>query len=368
MENTAKENKSQLIHKTKVIRFDDLVDRFKEKGDNLAKNPYYVRDILDLSFSVLEKLEELRRKKLVRLDLEIPRELAKLLGSNKVMRVSGIIRQTETKAIANLLHELKPSGFKKLSKVKNISFTALDTLEAVLLDQKLTEISEKVNDIDAKLDAQNRGALISALEQMKELSLIRDPETRRSKILFIQDRLNLCEHLYNDLYENKWHAYAALKEKFAASTFTNKSELIEMCQIGQQIPGLLEPVILCKIGQIKCCEIQEEFSLVQEKAMKLSYYVAGKLEAFKDEFNHQTWDIDKYKNITDFSREKTIAGIKDQILLPNEHMEYLLNSTLSFVLTVPEEISYSSGTPVSIGFFGKIWLWLKNLFSRFVVL
>jgi hypothetical protein len=365
--------RKQEVEKTRVLSFSDLLHKLKEKSKALARNPKYVKDLLRRVYSVVEKLEKLRRKKIVRIDLEIPRELAKKLGSGKVMEVDGIIRQTGEAAVANLLREIRPSGFKKISKVKNISFTALDTLEAVLVDRKLTDISEKVDDIDGKLDAQRRGALKSALQQMKELSMIQNPDIKRNKILLVQDRLNQCEHMFDEMYGNKWQRLEALKEKSEKSTFSNKGKLKDMCEIGEQLPVLLEPVILCKIGQVKLFEMQGEFTLAQEKAFDLAGYVAEKLETFKKEFSARSLENLKYKNVTDFNRPKTIAGLKDRLEEPNELMEYLLNTTLSFVLTVPEDTSPGPADengkdqgplyPVKLNWWRRFMQWLKRLFA-----
>jgi hypothetical protein len=327
--------------KTKVVRFEDLVRKLREKAAALARNPNYVKEKLNRVYKLLERLDQLHRKKMVRLDLEIPRELAKKLGSSKVLRVDGIIRQSVDTAIDSLLLEARPSGFKRLAQVKNISFMALDTLEAVIVDRRLEDIAEKVANIDAKLDAQNRGVLKSALDQMKELGMIRDPETKKNKLLFVQDRLNQCDHLFNELYQAKWQRYQFLKEKFESSTFSNKSELKEMCEIGEQLPAFLEPVLLCKVGQVKLYEMQQEFALAQDKAFEMAAFAAEKLEQFKDEFSLVSLENKNYKNITDFNPEKTLAALKDRLLHPNEHMEYLLNTILSFVLTVPEEVTES---------------------------
>lgn len=369
--------KRQPVDKTRVLSFSDLIHKLKERSISLAKNPKYVKDILDHMYSVVEKLEKLRRKKLIRIDLEVPRALVKQLGTNKIMHVDGVIRQTGEAAIANLLKDIRPSGFKKLTKVKNISFTALDTLEAVLLDRKLNDISEKLDDIDARLDAQHRGSLKSALQQMKELSMLQNPEIKRSKILLVQDRLNQCEHLFDQMYMNKWQRLEPLKEKSEKSTFSNKSKIQEMCEIGEQLPLLLEPVILCKIGQIKCYEMQNEFTLAQENAFALAGYVADKLESYKKELDGLALEKIKYKNVTDFNRARTVAGLKERLQEPNELMEYLLNTTLGFVLTVPEEeysthsatvkeddwTSIDSSTQ-TLNWWQRFLRWLKGLFVK----
>ncbi|MCP5052607.1 MAG: hypothetical protein GY940_35895 [bacterium] len=361
MEQEKKEKKEQLVVKTKVLRYNDLVHKLKDKAKSLSKNPNYNKEVLKQLSNLLEKLDQLRRKKRIRINLEIPRELARRLGNNSVLQVDGIIRQTVDVAIDQLVLNSRPSGAQKLLQVKNISFMALDTMEAILLDRKLTDISEKVDSIDAKLDAQHKGTLKSAMEQMKELTSIRNPDTRKNKIPLIQDRLSFCEHLFIERYENKWQNYITLNGKFEKSTFSNKSKLKEMCQIGQQFPELMEPVILCKVGQVKLYQMQQEFSLALEKAFELADFVAGKLEDFKTEFSAASLESKNYKNIADFNRAKTITMIKEQLIGANEHMEHLLNTTISFVLTIPEEVSKYTGNSKKIK---KDNAWSMNMDQR----
>jgi hypothetical protein len=352
----------KLVSKTKVVRFENLVDKLKKKAKALSTNPRYVKEALNTVYSVLEKLEKLKRKKFLQVELKIPGELAEKLGKSKILRVGEMIKQGENHSLAKLLVETKPSNVKKFLKTKNIAFKTVDLMESVLLDLKLEEITGKVEEINGKLDAQNKGALKSAVQQMKELPLIQNPEIRKSKILFIQDKLSLCEHIFSELYESKWKKYTRLKSNFEKSVISNKKELKEMCEIGEKLPGELEPIILCKVGQVKLSEMQEEFVLAQEKAFDAAKYVSEKLEDFKNEFSELSLDHknENYKNPADFNKKKTLLKLKDQLVESNEYIEYLLNTTISFALTVPEEVSVE---PVeSKGFLSKILSWLKRVF------
>ncbi|UCH95936.1 MAG: hypothetical protein JSV88_03575 [Candidatus Aminicenantes bacterium] len=352
----------KLADKTEVVRFQDLVDKLKKKAKDLSTNPRYVKDTLNLTYSVLEKLEKLKQKKFVQVELRIPEELVEKLGKGKIFRVGEIIKQKENHSLVKLLVETKPSNVKKLLKTRNIAFKTVDLMESLLLDQKLEEIIGKVEEIDRKLDAQNKGALKSAVRQMKELPLIQNPDTRKSKILFIQDKLSHCEHVLGELYESNWYRYKALKSNFEKSLISNRKELKEMCEIGEKLPGELEPIILCKFGQVKLYEMQEEFVLAQEKAFDTVKYVSEKLEDFKNEFSESSLDRknENYKNPADFNKKKTLLKLKDQLVEPNEYIEYLLNTTLSFAMTVPEEVSVEGGE--SKGFWSKIFSWIKRLF------
>jgi hypothetical protein len=361
--------------KTKVVRFEDLVDKLKKKAKTLSTNPGYVKETLNNVYSVLEKLEKLKRKKFLQVELKIPGELAEKLGKGKILRVGEIIQQGEKHSLAKLLVETKPSNVKKFLKTKNIAFKTVDLMESVLLDQKLEDITGKVEEIDGKLDAQNKGALKSAVQQMKELPLIQNPDTRKSKILFIQDKLSHCEHVFSELYESKWKQYTRLKSNFEKSVISNKKELKEMCEIGEKLPGELEPIILCKVGQVKLYEMQEEFILAQEKAFDAVKYVSEKLEDFKKGVAPPTHSRSARRrsfggviskiifycmHLKDINKKKTLLKLKDRLVESNEYIEYLLNTTLSFALTVPEEVSVEPGERKS--FLSKILAWLKKVF------
>jgi hypothetical protein len=348
--------------KTKVVRFEDLVDKLRKKAKALSTNPGYAKKALNNVYSVLEELERLKRKKFLQVELKIPTELAEKLGKGKILRVGEILQKGENHSLAKLLVETKPSNVKKFLKTKNIAFKTVDLMESVLLDQKLDDITGKVEEIDGKLDAQNRGALKSAVQQMKELPLIQNPDTRKSKILFIQDKLSHCEHVFSELYETKWKQYTQLKSKFEKSVISNKKELKEMCEIGEKLPGELEPIILCKVGQVKLYEMQEEFVLAQEKAFDTAKYVSEKLEDFKNEFSERSLENknENYKNPADLNKKKTLLKLKDRLGESNEYIEYLLNTTLSFALTVPEEVAVEPAKKK--GFWSKILSWLKRVF------
>jgi len=367
----------KLTGKTKVVRFEDLVDKLKKKAKALSTNPRYVKEALNNVYSVLEELEKLKRKKFLQVELKIPVELAEKLGKGKILRVGEIIQQGENHSLAKLLVETKPSNVKKFLKTKNIAFKTVDLMESLLLDQKLEDITEKVEEIDGKLDAQNKGALKSAVQQMKELSLIQNPDTRKSKILFIQDKLSHCEHVFSELYESKWKRYTRLKSNFEKSVISNKKELKEMCEIGEKLPGDMEPIILCKVGQVKLYEMQEEFILAQEKAFDAVKYVSKKLEDFKKGVAPPTHSrsarsrsfggvISKAwffcMHIKNISKEKTLLKLKDRLVEANEYIEYLLNTTLSFALTVPEEVAVEPAKRKN--FLSKIISWLKRVFSK----
>jgi hypothetical protein len=389
----------KLTGKTKVVKFEDLVEKLKKKAKALSTNPRYVKEALNNVYSVLEELEKLKRKKFLQVELKIPGELAEKLGKGKILRVGEIIQLGENQSLAKLLVETKPSNVKKFLKTKNIAFMTVDLMESVLLNQKLEDITGKVEEIDGKLDAQNKGALKSAVQQMKELPLIKNPDTRKSKILFIQDKLSHCEHVFSELYESKWKRYTRLKSNFEKSVISNKKELKEMCEIGEKLPGDLEPIILCKVGQVKLYEMQEEFVLAQEKAFEATKYVGEKLEEFKNEFSERPLDHknENDKNPADFNKKgvappthsrsarcrsfggfiskvyffcmhlkdinkkKTFLKLKDQLVEANEYIEYLLNTTLSFALTVPEEVAVEPAKRK--GFWSKILSWLKKVFS-----
>ena len=98
------------------------------------------------------------------------------------------------------------------------------------------------------------------------------------------------------------------------------------------------------------------------KTRNIRSIIVEMLEDFKNEFSDLSLDQknENYKNPADFNKVKTFLKLKDQLVEANEYIEYLLNTTLSFALTVPEEVAVE---PVKRkGFWSRILSWLKKVF------
>ena len=364
------ENKS-----SEIVNFETLVTRLEEHQNRLSVNPNYIKDGLVVGLNTIKKIKQLKNKHIINVDLEIPKELYKQLGAGKIKRVAGALKHPQKHTFIKHLQEVKPSKVKKLSKVANIAFVALDVLESVIVDQKLKEIIEIVKEIDLKLDAQNRGALKSAIEQIKDLHLVQSPETKQQKILFIQNGLSYCEHLYTSIYENKWNKYIELNNKYAKSKITNSSELNELRKLGIAIPDALEPIIICKVAQTKLYEMQDEYVLAQDKAFNLVTFLTDRLSDYKNAFDDNALNYKKklYKNYGIQKRDKRFLRIKDELIEPNEKIEFLLNSTLCYALSIPEIIEQTETNKVDnyvdyleIKTSENLWQKIITWFSRII--
>ncbi len=325
---------------TEIVKFNYLVTKFEEKQKKLSLNPVYAKEGLKHGNLALEKLLDLRKNRIISVDLEVPKEFVEKLATGEVIRTAGVLRKNENYAIAKHLKEAKPTNVKQFTKVVNAAFMAVDILEAVLVEQKLHEILSVVKDIDAKLDAQNLGALHSAFEQMKELHLIKNQDIKAPKILFLQEKLSYCEHLFLELYQYKWEKYQKLKLDYNAAHVYNQGELEEIRDLAQQLPHDLTAIILCKVGQIKLYEMQEEIVAAQEKAFNLTEFAAVKLKEFENEFGNYGiyFQGAVYKNPLDFRKKRTLENTQTQLIEAREHMEHLLNTSVSYALTIPELI------------------------------
>lgn len=362
---------------TEIVNFETLVAKYEEHQKKLSINPNYLKDGVVFGLNTLNKINQLKNKHIVNVHLEIPKEFYKELGAGKINRVAGALKHSQKQTFIKHLQEVKPSKVKKLTKAANIAFIALDVLESVIVDQKLKEILEIVKEINLKLDAQNRGALKSAIEQIKDLHLIQNTEIQQQKILLIQNDLSYCEQLFTTIYENKWNKYIELNNKYATAKITNSSELNELHKIGISLPNSLEPIIICKVAQTKLCEMQDEYVLAQDKAFNLAGFLSDKLDDYKNAFSDNSLDEKKkiYKNYGIQKKEKRFLKIKDELVEPNEKIEFLLNSTLCYALSIPEVIGQGvkkkdanlidyTEVNVSEKFWNKIKKWFFKVINK----
>jgi len=323
-----------------IVSIKELNSKLKQHQKKLSLNKKYVKEGAKVGSKAIEKIEKVVNKHIINVNLEIPKEFVKKLAEGKVYRKGGALKIPQTERFAKHLSEVKPSNVKRLTKIANVAFLALDLIESAIVDQKLKDILEYVKDIDLKLDAQNRGAFKSAIEQIKELQLIQNLDVKNQKILLIQDRLSYCEHLFTEIYEGRWQNYLELKRKFDNSILDNSSELKKMIKLAKNLPNDLEPIILCKIAQTKLCEMQGEYILAKEKSFVLNSFLADKLDEYKDEFDSPGLDSkkNKYKKYGFQKRDKRFAKIKEELIEANEKVEFLLTSSICYTLSIPEEL------------------------------
>jgi hypothetical protein len=350
------------LEQTTVLSFPELVARVQKKHRSLSVNPRYAKEGSKGALRALEKLEKFRRRNVIRVDLEGPKEFVKQLRSNKVFRRGGILRKTNTKEIAKHLKEAKPSKVLKLAKVANIAFLAVDILESALLDEKLKAILDVVKSIEAKLEAQNKGKLKGALATMQELAFIQDPETKRLRINLIQNSLKECEWVFKEELENRWSKYSSSRVSFDSSKLTNSSELKEMQHLADSLVADLESVALCQVAHTQLYVVLNEYVAAEKGAEELLAFMADNVERFKNAFGAETLDIKqpKHKTILRIRRGKKFNTFREHVVEPNERIENLLNQMMIYSLTIPEEIvseSQKSGVLQIVDQERRISLW-----------
>lgn len=359
--------------KKEIVTAKELQSKLKQHQNKLSHNKKYIKEGSKVGLKAVEKIEKVFNKHIINVNLEIPKDFVKKLGEEKVYRIGGALRIRENKRFAKHLSEVSPSNVKKLAKFGNVAFLALDLIESAVVDQKLKEILIYVKDIDLKLDAQNRGELKSAIEQIKELQLIQNEEVKKQKILFIQDRLSYCEQLFTEIYDGRWQKYVELNRKYQDSRITNYTELKELTRIGKSLPNDLDPIVLCKVAQTKLCEMQGEFILAKEKAFNLNSFVADKLDEYKDAFSSNSLSIqkEKYKRCGFQKRNKRFIAVEEELEESNEKIEFLLNYSICYTLSIPEELDEEVDSIVSSevlkkddSLFTKIKKWFIAIFKK----
>jgi len=321
------------------VSFRELAERCDKKLNSLSKNKSYKPAIIRSGRRVLENGEKLLRRN-NKVILEIPDNFRKKLGSGIVVRTRGVLR-TKNAQIIKHLNDVKPSKFTKALKIANIAMLGIDILESALLDEKLKEILIMVNEIDKKLEAQNRGAYRSAIDQMIELTKHANLRERDRRVPIVLDRLSFCEHLYKELYEAKWGQFLTQKQKFQRAKIRNKPELDSMRNLAEELFNYVSIILSCKIPRIIILfQMQKEFILAQEKSYALLDYTSNQFQRFDKEIgtNELRRLKKKFKNpIRKFQDDKATfdySGRKFKELISGS--EHLLDSLILFDLTIPQ--------------------------------
>lgn len=111
-------------------------------------------------------------------ELAVPKEIAKAISGGTAERVGSSVRSGR---ILKHLKEVKPSHVRKLLKSPTLAFVIMDALQSALLNEKLAAIQLQLKEIDRKLEAQHRGLLRKAIEQMRDLPCLK-PANRRQRL------------------------------------------------------------------------------------------------------------------------------------------------------------------------------------------
>ena len=347
-----------LVHVNDIVveSFEALAEKLEEHQKKLSVNPNYIKDGVVISVNALEKIKNLKSKYIINVDLEIPRKFYEELRDGRVVRVGGVLKHPTKNVFKKHLGEIKPSVVRKLSKATNWAAPGLDVLGQVLVDQKLGDILGIVKEIDLKLEAQNRGAFLSAITQARKLCLASNKEIERQELFLVLNDLNHCEHLFTEIYKAKWKEYNKLDNMYRSSLLTNTSELKKICKIGKAIPGDLEIIALCKIAQIRLREMSEQYVRAKEESFGLVSFLCEEIGNYKDNFDdyamsikelrHQKLFIEFWKMCTWYFKcqyeEKKFQNIKDEFLEPHERVEFLLNIALCVPLGVTEYLPNGS--------------------------
>lgn len=187
----------------------------------------------------------------------------------------------------------------------------------------------------------NRGKLKGALAAIQDLLSIQDFETKRHRICLIQHSLKEAEWIFREEYENRWKKYLEARKSFEGAWVTNSSELQQMQQHAASLIDSLEPVVLCQLGQTQLDVELNEYVSAERGGQELTAFVAENLDRFKEAFGEASLDATqpKHKKMLSIRREKEFAAFREGVLEPTERIESLLNETLVYHLTIPEEIA-----------------------------
>jgi len=103
----------------------------------------------------------------------------------------------------------------------------------------------------------------------------------------------------------------------------------------------LEPIVLCQLGQTQLNVELSEYVSAEKGGQELTAFVAENLDRFKEAFGEASLDATQpeHKKMLNIRREKEFAAFRERVLEPMERIESLLNETLVYHLTIPEEIA-----------------------------
>lgn len=255
----------------------DLVDICRRNYTaqlNLSSSSVNLRSTaIRQAFSALGSLPRPTSSNLVRATLEVPKSIRKGLASGTLMRAGSIVKDAKTGQVVSHLSEIRPAKFARMGKAGiGLFLAAISVAEQVLLNEKLNQIQDLLNAVDSKLDAQNRGLLRKAFEQVSSLPNYHLPENRRQKVFQIQSDLAGASAIYRELYESHWKQIPETIEKFRGAWFTNTDEVEKLRGVSSQILSDLETVVGARLLHAQLNEeIGEPDALAAETADIISF-------------------------------------------------------------------------------------------------
>lgn len=280
-------------------------------------------------------------------ELAVPKEVAKAISGGSAKRVGSVVRSVKSGRILKHLKEVKPSHVRKLLKSPMLAFVLMDALQSHLLNEKLAAIQLQLKEIDRKLQAQHRGLLRKAVEQMIDLPHLK-AGNRRQRLYQIQESLSLFGGICRDMCESRWQTIDELLKSFEGARLTNDTERKSLCAAAQEVTLDIEMIANAKILHARMTVELGETHAAEQEVLRLQEFLLQQEERFQAVFG-EVAPIQKLETHRRVIGWKSTAKSEacERLIEPSERIDHLLNSSLLLHLALPEKADAGGGSKTS---------------------
>jgi hypothetical protein len=277
-------------------------------------------------------------------ELAVPKEIAKAISGGSAKRVGSVVRSVKSGRMLKHLKEVKPSHVRKLLKSPMLAFVLMDALQSHLLNEKLAAIQLQLKEIDRKLEAQNQGLLLKAIEQMRDLPQLKG-KNRWHQIHQIRDSLREFEGRYSRLCDSRWETIVRLLKSYDGARFTNDTERENLCAAAQEVTLEIEMIANAKILHARMTVELGEAHAAEQEVLRLQEFLLQQEERFQAVFGEGApiQKLETHRRI--FGGKLTARGeARERLTEPAERIDHLLNSSLLLHLALPEKAEAGGGS------------------------
>ena len=218
-----------------------------------------------------------------------------------------------------------------------LAFVLMDALQSVLLKEKVETIQLQLKEIDRKVEAQHRGLLRKAIEQMRDLPHLK-AGNRRRRLHQIQESLSLFGGIYSDLCESRWQTIDELLKSYDGARVTNDAERKKLCAAAQEISLDIEMIANAKILHARMTVELEEPHAAEQEVLRLQEFLLEQEERFQTNFGEKApiQKLETHRRV--LGRNLTSHGeARERLVEPAERIDHLLNSSLLLHFALPEK-------------------------------
>lgn len=319
------------------LNFQVLSDHALKKLSRRAEDPGWknTRPVISKVTTTLLRLKSGSRT--ITAELEVPKEIAKAISGGGAKRVGSVVRNVKSGRILKHLKEVKPSHVRKLLKSPMLAFVIMDALQSHMLNEKLAAIQLQLKEIDRKLQAQHRGLLRKAVEQMIDLPHLK-AGNRRQRLYQIQDSLSLFDGICREMCESRWQTIDELLKSYDGARLTNDSERQCLCAAAQEVTLEIEMIVNAKLLHARMTVELGETHAAEQEVLRLQEFLLHQEERFQTVFGEgaSIQKIETHRRILGW-KDTARAEARERLIEPAERIDHLLNSSLLLHLALPEK-------------------------------